>query len=157
MKSIIYFFISVSLCACSNLRIKESCEHFIPGDYRSNQTEEYDYKQKKELCEIQHGIKIDREQFAKDRAAQQIKILKENCTCEEGFHSQAFYQTKYGVPENPSAHDWTKECSKISMDKEYLRGIEVAKGAEAKKTTEEEMKNSQKISSETAQLFCKSK
>jgi hypothetical protein len=151
MRKIIYFFISLSLCSCSNIRSKESCENFNSGDYRSNQTEEYDYEYKREICEIQHGIKIDREKFSKERSTEQMKILKANCTCESGFTRQSSHQ----FPNDPKQREWAEKCMEIAMDKEYLRGIEIAKTPLAKQETESEMRKAQGISHETAQAYCK--
>jgi hypothetical protein len=152
MKTIIYFFILLGLCACSNKRTRESCLNFDPSLPRYIEDDESAYEANRRACEGQHGTKVDRETFFKYRKEQELQILKENCTCEEGFLTRA---KKHPFENDSHSINWSKKCAKISMDKEYLRGLELAKGAEAKRKTEKEIKNSQNISSETAQAFCK--
>lgn len=151
MKTLFSIFILVSLGACSNLRSKESCTDSAGWNYQPNNDEEQDYKNLSDRCKVQHGIKIDREKYLKFRQEKATETLKEGCTCESGFTGQSAHQH----PNDPRQKEWAEECQKIGMEKEYLRGIELANTPPAKKQTKEEMQKTQSISPDTAQLFCK--
>ena len=151
MRAIFCFFIFLNLCACSNLRPKESCTDSNGWNYQAANSEEQDYKNLKDRCEVQHGITIDREKYSKFRQEKATESLKKDCTCESGFTGQSAHQ----YPNDPKQKEWAEKCKIVAMDKEYLRGIELAKSSLAKNKTEEEMRKTQSISREMAQLFCK--
>jgi hypothetical protein len=111
MRTRICIFILASLCACSNLRPKESCTDSAGWNYQPNNDEEQDYKNLSDRCEVQHGITINREKYLKFRQEKVAETLKDGCTCENGFTGQSTTCDKKNGLRNVRKLQWTKSIS----------------------------------------------